>query len=192
MQKEIITEQRLEQAFEKRGLALFQMLRAKLYALDKEQDPSAVAEELGQEAFLRAWRSRKQYDGRREASVETWIWKIGVNVLLDHRRKRKVRGLGKHVPLELLLGGEADAVDIPSLSAGPTQEGDVGYERLLRQVERAFSERRCPPYYRFVFVLRAVEGYRVDEISAATGIPLNTVKVALWRSRLLLQKTVVR
>ena len=192
MPKEIITKERLTEAFRERRLALVQMLRAKLREMDKEQDSMAVAEELIQEAFLRAWRFREQYDGRREASVETWIRKIALNVLLDYRRKQKARGLGKHVSLETLFEGEVSAEDIPSLSAESTQESDVRYRSLMREVEWVFSRKRCPSYYRFIFALRAIEDYQVDEISAATGIPSNTVKVALWRSRLMLQKALAQ
>ena len=162
-----------------------------LCAKDGERDCVAGAQEVVQETFLRVWRRRWQYDGRREASITTWIHKIAFNVFLDYLRVQRVRGAGKHVELTTYGGDEFMGSVEPYVN--PTQESDLRYADLANSIEHILSATfRRSPHYREVFFLCAEGGYTLPEIADMTGINLNTLKTAFFRMRGTLQDALQR
>lgn len=125
------------------------------------------AEELTQDAFVRAWERLPQFRG--EASFATWLHRLTVNVVLEARRRdRRSRE-------------EPDADDRVALAAArPAPHG----ERL----DLAAAVASLPPGARAVFALHDVEGYTHEEIGRALGITPGGSKAQLHRARRLLRE----
>lgn len=86
------------------------------------------AKDLAQEALLRAYRALPRFDGR--ASVYTWLYRITLNLCLNHRRGRPVEGMDPTDgladpapgPLEALLGSERQAAVAAAIASLPPQQ----------------------------------------------------------------------
>jgi len=134
----------------------------RLVAMDR-----ARAEELTQEAFVRAWQKLSSF--RHESAFSTWLHRLGVNVaLMDLRGRRDEENVDDAV-LESAAGGE-----VPFCAA---ERGDL---------ERAVAE--LPPRARAVLVLHDVEGWKHEEISAELGMAVGSSKAQLHRARGLLRR----
>jgi len=127
-----------------------------------------LAEELTQEAFIRAWRSLGSFRG--DSAFGSWLYRVAVNVAMSHFRSR---GRVERSEQEL---GDAGGSE-PGVASAP----DVGLD-----LERAIG--RLPEGARAVFVLHDVHGLRHDEIAAAMEIAVGTSKAQLHRARALLRE----
>jgi RNA polymerase sigma-70 factor, ECF subfamily len=126
-----------------------------------EQD----AEDVVQEAFLRAYKQIHRYESR--ASFATWVYRIAANYSLDLIRARKPVDSD-----ELLLGGLREE------SAGP--ERLFASSKMQETVDRALEE--LSQQERTAFVLRHFEGQSIEEISGALGIGNNAAKHSIFRA----------
>jgi len=140
------------------------------------RDPSD-AEDIAQEAFLKAFRSMRAFRG--DAAFHTWMYRIAINVAKNHRAAR-TRTL------------ERDAVSLEQEGCPATlepREPDTP-ERLLARDQTgqimldAFEE--LPESMRTVLRLRTDDEMPYREISAITGCPVGTVRSRLSRARELL------
>ncbi|HXO21330.1 MAG TPA: sigma-70 family RNA polymerase sigma factor [Thermoanaerobaculia bacterium] len=135
----------------------------------------AVAEELAQDVFVKAFRSLETYDPQRKLS--SWLFKIAHNATVDHLR----RGAVDTVPLQ--SGGD-DGGDLAAVLAdGAAESPEAAAERheMARALERAIA--RLRPEYREAVVLRYQEGLSYEEISDAMELPIGTIKTNLHRAR---------
>lgn len=132
-----------------------------------------TAEDLTQEAFVRAWQSLDSFRG--EAAFATWLHRIAVNVVLSHRRSAGKRW-GRLVATERLPAA-------PEPQRGRMPAAAMDLERAIRSL---------PEGARRVFVLHEVEGYRHEEIAAMDGIAVGTSKAQLHRARRLLREALGR
>lgn len=124
------------------------------------------AEELTQEAFVRAWRKLGSF--RYESAFSTWLHRLAVNVALMALR---ARGPEDTVELDAL---EAVADPVVPFCAGERSD-----------LERAVAN--LPPRARAVLVLHDVEGWKHEEISRELGMAIGTSKAQLHRARGLLR-----
>ncbi len=138
------------------------------------------AEDVMQDAYVRAYANLRQYAGR--AKFSSWLTRIAIHEALARARRRgRVVELGMREEEE----GAADPMDtLPSREPGP-HERAVGKE-MRSLLEKAVSA--LPPIYRSVFVMREVEGLNVSETAACLGIREETVKVRLHRARAMLRE----
>ncbi len=127
----------------------------------------SVAQELVQDAFVRAWTKLGSFRG--DAMFSTWLHRLTVNVALSDRRLR-VRRLERERPLEQL----------------PAETGTKALDGIDRDLERAIA--RLPERARTVLVLHDVEGYKHREIAALSGMAEGTSKAQLHRARRLLRQ----
>lgn len=144
------------------------------------------AQDLTQEAFLRALQSIGSFSGR--AAFYTWLYRIAVNLAISHHRRA-----GRHLRLSLdgrdgeqwvdhqavALGGHgARAMDDPSqrLTARETE----------RQVVDALDT--LDDDHRTVIVLRDIEGLDYEQIAGILEVPPGTVKSRLHRARMTLRE----
>lgn len=140
------------------------------------------AEELAQEAFVRAFQALADF--RRDASFGTWLIQIGIHLARDRMRsQRRRRG---NVSLEAFReahGHELRLID-PSPAADPGS-GIEGEEqrRLMRTV---LAE--LPADYREVLVLKHFEGWAYGQIAEVTGDTVGTLKVRAYRARQMLRE----
>jgi RNA polymerase sigma-70 factor, ECF subfamily len=133
------------------------------------------AEDLTQETFLRAWRSRETYAGR--ASVRAWLYRIATNACLDTLEKRP------RTPTE---DGEVPWLQpIPDdLLLAAADETDA--EVVAREtVELAFlvALQHLPPRPRAVLILRDVLGWRARDTAELLETTEASVNSALQRAR---------
>jgi RNA polymerase sigma-70 factor (ECF subfamily) len=135
----------------------------------------ALAEELTQDVFVRAWEKLGLFRG--EAAFGTWLHRLAVNVVLNRRR---VDGVRKSRFAE--TEDEGDFGD--TLAARPTQPGD------RMDLEAAIGT--LPPGARRVFVLHDIEGYTHEEIAEQLGITTGGSKAQLHRARMLLREALNR
>jgi RNA polymerase sigma-70 factor (ECF subfamily) len=127
----------------------------------------ARAEDLTQDAFVRAW--QKLADFRHESAFGTWLYRLAVNVALMDIRSRGAHPVG-YVDDEQL----PDPGEVPFCAA----------ER--EELERAIA--RLPPRARAVLVLHDVEGWRHEEIAGELDMAVGTSKAQLHRARALLRR----
>ena len=126
------------------------------------------AEDMTQEAFLRAFQRLGSYDDVRPFGP--WIRRVATNICLNHLTSLKAP------KLEL-----DDEMDLPTekMSAHPEARQEVREE--AQKVRAALLE--LPPHYRVVIELRHFQEYSYQEIGEQLGIPLSDVKSHLFRAR---------
>ncbi len=137
-------------------------------------DP-ALAEDLAQEVFVKAYRKLGTFDPRRKLS--SWLFKIAHNATIDHLRRGKLNT----VPLERTAADGEDSWETlrASEAEGPERRAEVA--QLVAGLEDALG--RLKPSYREILLLRFQQGLAYHEIVEVTGIAMGTVKVRLHRAR---------
>ncbi len=128
----------------------------------------ARAEDLTQEAFVRAWQALPAF--RFESAVSTWLHRLAVNTALMELRARRSR------PWQEDDEDALDAVSTPDTA---------GRAVLGRDLERAVAS--LPPRARAVLVLHDVEGWKHEEIAGELGMAVGSSKAQLHRARGLLR-----
>ncbi|GIH13380.1 RNA polymerase subunit sigma-70 [Rugosimonospora africana] len=136
----------------------------------------ADADDLVQETFLRAWRSRDRFEGR--ASARTWLYRIATNIFLDSRKAASHRTVPSGDPLEWSteLGPYPD-----TLLADDPQTGLAARETVELALIAAL--RYLPPRQRAAFVLRDIHGWTPQEIATALGTAVPAANSLLQRAR---------
>jgi RNA polymerase sigma-70 factor, ECF subfamily len=133
----------------------------------------ALAEDLAQEAFIRAFERLSSYDPERR--FISWFFQILHNLTIDHlRRKRPVM-----VSLDELEEIGHPAIDTASVSGAPDVQAEEA--ALAHALEAGLS--RIRPEYREAVVLRYREDLSVQEIAEIMNVPAGTVKTYLYRAR---------
>jgi RNA polymerase sigma-70 factor (ECF subfamily) len=132
-----------------------------------------LADDVAQEAFVRAWRSLDRFDLDRPFGP--WVCRIAANLAVNHVRSPRAREEGL---------GEGNA-ETPA--AGPDPLGTVLDAEAKRVLDEAVAG--LSPEQRAVFVLRTVEEMSYQEIAEALGISPGTVMSRLFRARERLVKT---
>ncbi len=151
------------QAFEQ----LYRIHSGRVFALCLRLSANrALAEELSQEAFVRAWQKIRTFRG--ESSFSSWLYRLTTNVVLSSLRKKQI----KQVSFD-----EISEVDNPV-----EKQLDTG---KIRDMEQAIM--KLPDGARKIFVLHDIEGYQHNEIAEMTGLAIGTSKTQLHRARKLLQ-----
>jgi RNA polymerase sigma-70 factor (ECF subfamily) len=129
-----------------------------------------TAEDLTQETFERAYRTRTQY--RRTAPVGAWLHRIAINLAISHVRRRD---LAHQLPFRLFVrGGSSDF--------------DRVEDRTLTR--RALAALR--PRHRAVIVLHFYADMTREEIAAILGVPEGTVASRLASAMELMRRTLAR
>jgi RNA polymerase sigma-70 factor (ECF subfamily) len=137
------------------------------------RDPNHV-EDVAQQVFVKIYFCINQFDCR--SSLYTWIHKIAVNECFDFLRKKRAR----KVVYECETVGSEDGLSAldRAVDCSPTLENTLEQrEFVLRLLDELSPEDRS------LLLLKEVDGYSVEELSAMTGMNGNTVKVRLFRAR---------
>jgi RNA polymerase sigma-70 factor, ECF subfamily len=131
-------------------------------------DP-ALAEELTQEVFVRAWRKLSSFRG--ESAFSSWLYPLTVNVALSERRSRRRR--------DARIVATEDPASLERAPRSPAPEAGFDLEKAMAAL---------PPGARAVFVLHDVEGRTHEEIAKLLGLAPGTSKAQLHRARRLLRE----
>lgn len=132
---------------------------------------SQLAEDLAQEAFIKAWRKLPQFRG--DCSFRVWLGRIVTNTALDYLRRQN-----PEQPLD-------EAV----LPAPPAEEAPLRHlerEELRQLVRQAVLS--LPAQCRIALILREYEGLSYREIAEMLDIPMGTVMSRLHYARQLLRE----
>lgn len=144
----------------------------------------ADAEDVAQEAFLKAFRNLANFRG--DSKFGTWLISITLNEARSRLRSKKT------VKLESLdTPPEGEEHVTPALLR---DWREIPSEALERKEVRSLLQQAVtdlPAIYREVFLLRDVEELSVSESAEALGITIASVKVRLHRARIMLQKKLV-
>jgi len=130
---------------------------------------AARADDLVQEAFIRAWQALPAF--RFESAFSTWLHRLAVNTALMQIRKR--------------AGGEDAESDDAALDALPST--DTAGQRTRDQLDLERAVATLPERARAVLVLHDVEGWKHEEIAAELGMAVGSSKAQLHRARKLLR-----
>ncbi|MEZ4240069.1 MAG: sigma-70 family RNA polymerase sigma factor [Myxococcota bacterium] len=122
-------------------------------------------EDAYQEVWARVFAALPRFDADGPASLRTWIATVTHRHLVDRHRRRTVRG-------EVVALGELSA---------PLQPDPVERRRDQERLEQALQ--RLPEAQRRVVVMHHLHDQPVDDIAAAEGIAVGTVKSRLHRAR---------
>lgn len=141
----------------------------------------ADAEDVAQEAFLKAFRNLKSF--RAESKFSTWL----ISITLNEARSR-LRRKGTVAMESLDEPNEGEGHVSPALLRDWREIPSESLERLeVRQILQEAVE-EIPLIYRETFVLRDIEELSINETAEALGISVASVKVRLHRARMMLQK----
>lgn len=138
---------------------------------------SDLAETLTQECFVRAYKSRRDFRG--DASIETWLLRIAVNLATDHRRSRRKSFWSRMRVWDRFPDEDRDRPRDTPTESRSAEEALIAGESA-REVWAAAEE--LSPQQRAVFVLRFGEEMTIEEIAATAGIEVGTVKAHLYRA----------
>jgi RNA polymerase sigma-70 factor (ECF subfamily) len=130
---------------------------------------AALAEELTQDVFVRAWQKLGTFRG--DSAFSSWLYPLTVNVALSERRSRRRR------TARVFATDDLTPFERPGRPAHPESGFDL---------EKAMAT--LPPGARIVFVLHDVEGYKHVEIANMLGMATGTSKAQLQRARRLLRE----
>jgi RNA polymerase sigma-70 factor (ECF subfamily) len=151
--------------------ALYHEHKRAVYALClRGTKDTADAEDLTQEVFLKV--HRKVKDLREKAYFKSWLYRVTMNTVLMHLRKRPV----EPIPLQFFVDRETAPVVNALQTRTVPRFGPIGRIALTRAIG-GLPERR-----RRVVVLHDIKGMSHSEIATSMGVPLNTTKSHLWRA----------
>ena len=137
--------------------------------------PGDEAEDVGQETFIRLYRSLDRFRG--ESSLGTYLTRIAINLSLTALKKRKRR-------ISRFISRDEIERDVPEASWDP--RGELERKDDVRRVREAVT--RLAPNHRTVVVLRMIDGYSTRETADILGIPTGTVMSRLARAMERLEK----
>ena len=133
-----------------------------------------VAEELAQDAFVKAFSALRSFDPSYKFS--NWMLRIAHNVAIDHLRKAR--------PPVVSMDDDASGRDFADVMADVREPS--AFDRAVRRdfrddLEMALA--RLRPEFRRLVVMRYIEDLSYEDIAEVVGLPLGTVKSHLHRAR---------
>lgn len=159
--------------------------RAYAIALGVVKNPTD-ARDIVQEAFIKVHRHLKGFQG--SSSFYTWLYRIVMNLSIDHIRRAKRR---KNVDYDdRLQRGEDEVVGdgaiLPRILGANPRKSALRRE-LATALEKALSD--LPEHHRAVITLREVEGLSYEEMSETLEVPKGTIMSRLFHARRKMQES---
>ena len=136
---------------------------------------AAEAEDVAQEAFIKAYRALASFRG--DSAFYTWLYRIAINTAKNALVSNRRRPVDFDLDLQ-----DPDQYDRHArLKEGDTPEGVLLTEEIRTVVERAMEQ--LPEDLRTAIVLRELEGLSYEEIAEAMDCPVGTVRSRIFRAR---------
>jgi RNA polymerase sigma-70 factor (ECF subfamily) len=136
----------------------------------------ALAEDLAQETFVKAFRSLAAFDTTRRLS--SWLFRIAHNTAIDAMRRSRPP---QAAPPAGLDAGDPTSADAPDEPSTPPAPDPVERRELGNALEAALAELR--PDQRAAIVMRYESGLSFDEIGTVLGVPEVTARSHVHRAR---------
>jgi RNA polymerase sigma-70 factor, ECF subfamily len=125
-----------------------------------------LAADAVQEALLKAWDRREEFRG--ESELDTWIHRIALNAAIDLMRRRRPQA--------------TDELDADRVMAAPAASPDSEYVQQALGRDLITAMHRLTAMERQTFVLKHIEGWRLEEIAESLHTNANNTKQALFRA----------
>lgn len=133
------------------------------------------AEDLAQEAIVRAYEAYERFDG---TNFKAWMLRIVTNLYINRYRQRQ-RGPN--------VGSLDEETSIEPVASEDKVPDRILFDHVLgAEVEEALG--KVPEDFRMAVVLSDIEGMSYQEIADATGVPIGTVRSRLARGRAMLRR----
>ena len=157
--------------------ALFELHKPRIYAIClRMTNNMAEAEDLTQDAFIHVFRKLSTFRG--ESAFSTWLYRIAVNTVLMHFRKKSNRQVSLDQPA-------SNDSTMPKREYGKMDDRLVGsVDRLA--LARAINE--LPPGYRTIFLMHEVQGYEHQEIAKLLHCSIGNSKSQLHKAKLRMRR----
>src|SRR5712671_138329 len=147
---------------------------------------SAEASDAVQDIFLKVFRNIASFRG--DASLKTWVFRIGISEILNRLRWWKRRHRMSTVSMDDDHGGNGSGICIRDSSPSPQQALESKEQEMA--IQQALG--RLSGDHRSIVVLRDIEGFSYTEISDVLGISVGTVKSRLARARADMKRSLIR
>jgi RNA polymerase sigma-70 factor, ECF subfamily len=156
---------------------LYDTYHRRLYAmaLSVVKNPEDALD-IVQEAFVKAYRSLPRFEGT--SGFYTWIYRIAMNVAIDHVRKNK---RATQLEWEEGRGDHEQAASDAATAAPASPLAGVERAELRRAIEAALEA--LPEYHRVVILMRDVEGFSYEEMATMLEVPKGTIMSRLFHAR---------
>ncbi len=139
------------------------------------RDP-AEAEDVTQEAFIKAYRALPNFRG--ESAFYTWLYRIGVNTA-----KNWLVAHGRRMPtMSEIAGDETEGIEETVLLRDDETPDRVLMSRQIGETVNAAME-ALPEDLRTAISLREIEGLSYEEIAQVMDCPIGTVRSRIFRAR---------
>ncbi|WP_078551212.1 RNA polymerase sigma factor SigW [Bacillus alkalicellulosilyticus] len=139
------------------------------------------AQDIAQEAFLRAYTNIDSYDTNRKFS--TWLFRIATNLSIDRLRKRKP----DYYLDEEIKDSEGLTMQSQIAADQELPEDQVVTLEMQEWIQDAIH--KLPPKYRAAIILKYIEDLSLKEISEILNLPETTIKTRVHRGREALRKS---
>lgn len=140
------------------------------------------AMDVVQDAFVKVHKNLHRFEG--SSAFYTWLYRIGMNLAIDHVRKKK---RGRELEYDDAVAHDGDAAGDAGADAFPSSRrgGAPGKDALRKELGGAIAEAlgTLPEYHRAVILLREVEGYTYEEMADALDVPKGTIMSRLFHAR---------
>ena len=136
----------------------------------------AEAEDIAQEAFIKAYRALPQFRG--DSAFYTWLYRISINTAKNALASRERSPIAYDLDLQ---DSESSWEAQSKLRDLDTPEGLVLTEEIRQIVNSAIDQ--LPEDLRTAIVLRELEGLSYEEIASAMECPVGTVRSRIFRAR---------
>ena len=161
--------------------SLFHAHKARIYSVClRMTNNTAEAEDLTQDAFLQVFRKLATFRG--DSALSTWLYRIAVNTVLMHFRKKALRQISLDEP----YNQDAKAVRREYGSRDDRLVGSVDRIALARAIQE------LPDGYRTIFLLHEVEGYEHQEIAELLECSVGNSKSQLHKAKLRIRELLSR
>lgn len=133
-----------------------------------------------QEAFVKVHKNIHKFEG--SSSFYTWLYRIVMNVSIDHVRKSSRR---KSVDFDERSAHQQDDLAGDGALAPTLPHANPGKAALQRELGEAIQAalEELPEHHRAVIVLREIEGMSYEEMAEALEVPKGTVMSRLFHAR---------
>ena len=136
---------------------------------------AAEAEDVAQEAFMKAYRALPAFRG--DSAFYTWLYRIAINTAKNSLVSSKRRPLTYDLDLQ-----DPEQYDLQArLLESETPEGLLLTEEIRRTVDAAIEA--LPEELRTAIMLRELDGLSYEEIASTMDCPVGTVRSRIFRAR---------
>ncbi len=168
-------EERLQREFDELVHKHYQQAYNTAYRLTGN---AADAEDLVQEAFLRAYRFFDRYD--RSMPFMNWFTRILTNLYIDeYRRRGRLRTISIDETFSTDEGEEGMAIEPPDLTPSPMEQ--VLNKEYIEAIHEGLQQ--LSPEFRIAVVLADMEGHSYEEIAEIMNTSIGTVRSRIHRGR---------